>query len=110
MPQPYSADLRQRVLHALEKSPLKRSEIAAQYEISPATLYNWQKQLKEENRSRAKPHAGGKPTHDRGVAERLPGEDGRGDWLLLRAPPAGVARTDEEEKRRSTPVSSCARK
>lgn len=72
MPQPYSADLRQRVLHALEKSPLKRSEIAAQYEICSATLYNWQKQLKEEKRSRAKPHAGGKPTRfDASVLQEL---------------------------------------
>lgn len=60
MPQPYSSDLRQRVLHALEKSPLRRHEIAAQFEISSATLYNWQKQRKEEGRTEAKPHAGGR--------------------------------------------------
>ena len=58
MPQPYSSDLRQRVLHALERSPLKRAEIAQQFEVSPSTLYNWQKQLKEEGRTVAKPHAG----------------------------------------------------
>lgn len=60
MPQPYSSDLRQRVLHALEKSPLTRNEIAAQFEISPATLYNWQKQRKQDGRTTAKPHAGGR--------------------------------------------------
>lgn len=62
MPQPYSSDLRQRVLHALERSPLRRHEIAAQFEISPATLYNWQRQLKQEGRTQAKPHAGGNPS------------------------------------------------
>jgi transposase len=62
MPHPYSSDLRQRVLHALEKSPLRRHEIAAQFEISPATLHNWQKQLKQEGRTEAKPHAGGNPS------------------------------------------------
>lgn len=70
MPQPYSADLRQRVLHALERSALKRSEIAAQFEISPATLYNWQKQLKSEGRRQAKPHAGGNPTRFDGTVLR----------------------------------------
>lgn len=72
MPQPYSPDLRARVLHALEKSPLKRAEIAQQYEISPSTLYNWQKQLKEEGRSCAKPHAGGVASHfDPPVLQRV---------------------------------------
>jgi transposase len=59
MPRPYSSDLRERVLHALERSALTREEIAAQYEICPATLYNWQKQQKQEGRTTAKPHAGG---------------------------------------------------
>mgnify|MGYP003581462716 CR=1 FL=1 len=51
---PYSSDLRERVLHALEVSPLKREEIAAQYQICPATLYNWQKQRKQEGRTTPK--------------------------------------------------------
>lgn len=75
MPRPYSSDLRERVLHALEKSPLKRAEIALQYEISPATLYNWQKQFKEENRTQAKPHAGGVASHfDASVLQRIHAE------------------------------------
>lgn len=63
MPQPYSSDLRARVLHALEHAPLQRAEIAQQFQISPSTLYNWQKQRKEEGRSCAKPHAGGVASH-----------------------------------------------
>lgn len=60
MSQPYSQDLRVRVLHALEAASRKREEIAHQFQISPATLYNWQKQKKQEGRTTAKPHAGGK--------------------------------------------------
>ena len=59
MPRPYSSDLRVRVLHALESVQQKRSEIAGQFQISPATLYLWQKQQKQEGRREAKPHAGG---------------------------------------------------
>lgn len=59
MPRPYSSDLRLRVLRALKDRVQKRSEIAAQFQISPATLYLWQKQQKEEGRSEAKPHSGG---------------------------------------------------
>jgi transposase len=60
MSQPYSQDLRVRVLHALETSGLKRAEVAQQYQVCPATLYKWQKQKRVEKRVRAKPHAGGK--------------------------------------------------
>lgn len=62
MPRPYSADLRRRVLHALEASPKhpeKRAEIARRFEISPSTLYLWQQQYRAEGRTEAKPHAGG---------------------------------------------------
>ena len=51
MSQPYSQDLRVRVLHALENSGLKRAEVAQQYQICPATLYKWQKRKRVENRS-----------------------------------------------------------
>lgn len=61
MPRPYSFDLRVRVLHALKNATRRRSEIAAQFQISPATLYLWQKQEKQEGRRAAKPHSGGPP-------------------------------------------------
>lgn len=59
MPAPYSSDLRARVLAACEAGTQKRGEIAALFQISEATLYNWQKQAREEGRTTAKPHAGG---------------------------------------------------
>lgn len=60
MPRPYSQDLRVRVLHVLKESPLRRTEIAQQFQVCPATLYNWQRQEREEGRTEPKPHAGGR--------------------------------------------------
>jgi len=60
MPRPYSSDLRHRALRALAQARLKRSEIAEQYQLSPSTLYLWQKQQKDEGRQTAKPHSGGR--------------------------------------------------
>ena len=60
MSRPYSEDLRVRVLRALKQSPLKRSEIAAQFQVCPATLYNWQRFERQEGRTAPKPHAGGR--------------------------------------------------
>jgi transposase len=42
----------------------KRSEVAAQFQTSFASLYLWQKQEKEEGRSAAKPHSGGGRTKE----------------------------------------------
>lgn len=44
----------------METSELKRTEIAQQYQVCPATLYKWQKQKRLEKRVRPKPHAGGR--------------------------------------------------
>lgn len=63
MPRPYSADLRVRVLRALKSASETRSQIAIQFQISPSTLYLWQKQQKEDGRAEAKPHAGGRACH-----------------------------------------------
>ena len=60
MSRAYSPDLRVRVLRALKQSPLKRTEIAQQFQICPATLYNWQRSEREEGRTEPKPHAGGR--------------------------------------------------
>jgi len=60
MSRPYSQDLRVRVLRAAKESPLKRNEIAAQFQICPATLYRWQRQEREAGRTAPKPHAGGR--------------------------------------------------
>jgi transposase len=61
MPRPYSADSRERVLWVCECREISRAEIARRYGVCEATVYNWLKQAREENRRAAKPHAGGPP-------------------------------------------------
>jgi transposase len=41
MAAPYSVDLRERVLAALDEKKLKRYEIAKQFKVDPKTIYNW---------------------------------------------------------------------
>lgn len=41
MAAPYSVDLRERVLMALDEKKLKRYEIAKQFKVDPKTIYNW---------------------------------------------------------------------
>lgn len=60
MPQPYSVDLRERVLQACAEGQLKRSEIAARFRVSEAALYNWLRRARESGSCAPKPHAGGK--------------------------------------------------
>ena len=59
MPIPYSVDLRKRVLAACEAAAHTRAEIARQFRVSPATLYNWLKQAREAGRTAPKPARGG---------------------------------------------------
>jgi hypothetical protein len=61
MPQPYSADLRERVLVACEWGGLPQVEIARRFQICPATISNWRRQAREEGRRQPKPHSGGVP-------------------------------------------------
>lgn len=72
MPQPYSMDLRERVLRACAEGQLRRSEIADRFEISEAALYNWLKRARETGSFAPKPHAGGKTSEvDTAVLRRL---------------------------------------
>lgn len=80
MPKPYSADLRERVLVTCERAVLSRAEIARRFQLSEATVYNWLRQLREEDRRTAKPHAGGPqpkidPTGGHDVLRDLVAED-----------------------------------
>ena len=50
MPQPYSADLRERVLVACERGDLPQVEIAHRFQVCPATVANWRRQEREEGR------------------------------------------------------------
>ncbi len=62
MPQPYSADLRERVLVACERGDGSQVEIAHRFQVCPATVSNWRRQEREEGRRAPKPHSGGVPS------------------------------------------------
>src|SRR5829696_7665356 len=62
MPQPYSPDLRERVLVACERGDLPQVEIARRFQVCPATISNWRRQEREEGRRAPKPHSGGVPS------------------------------------------------
>jgi transposase len=59
MPQPYSADLRERVLAAYEQGEGSQVAIARRFRVCPATVCNWLRQAREDGRRRPKPHRGG---------------------------------------------------
>jgi transposase len=59
MPQPYSADLRERVLAAYEQGEGSQVAIARRFRVSPATVCNWIRQARHEGRRGPKPHRGG---------------------------------------------------
>ena len=58
MPQPYSADLRERVLVAYEQEKAVRWLSPAAF-ARPATVCNWIRQARHEGRRSPKPHRGG---------------------------------------------------
>ncbi len=60
MPRPYSADLRLRVLRACVREEGTRQQIARRFRVSESTVYGWLRQARDEDRRRAKPHAGGR--------------------------------------------------
>ena len=62
MPQPYSPDLRERVLAACERGDGSQVEIAHRFQVCPATVSNWRRQEREEGRRCPKPHSGGVPS------------------------------------------------
>ena len=64
MAQPYSSDLRERVLAACERGQGSQVEIAWRFRVCPATVSNWRRQARQEGRRSPKAHAGG-------VASRL---------------------------------------
>src|SRR5215210_9084394 len=59
MPEPYSSDLRERVLLACERGRLSRAKIAAVFRVAESTVYRWLQTWRTEARREAKPHAGG---------------------------------------------------
>src|SRR4051794_41289678 len=59
MPNPYSADLRERVLLA-DAAGLSPAVVAARFGVGLSTVYLWRQQARAEGRCCAKPHAGGR--------------------------------------------------
>jgi transposase len=59
MPNPYSADLRERVLRACRREDGTHRQIARRFQVSESTVYGWQKVERDEGRRAAKPPAGG---------------------------------------------------
>ena len=46
MAAPYSFDLRERVIRAVDESPLTIEEVAQQFNVSERTIYKWLAQRK----------------------------------------------------------------
>jgi transposase len=59
MPRAYSVDLRERVLAACARGEGSRAAVAQRFSVGAATVYNWLRQAREEDRRAPKPHAGG---------------------------------------------------
>lgn len=72
MPDPYSIDLRERVIAACDEGQMRRREIAALYDVGESTIYDWLK-LRAATKSLApKTHTGGRPSElDTAVLDEL---------------------------------------
>ena len=57
MPQPYSGDLRERVVAAATSQT--QVEVAARFAVSESTVYKWCRRARETGSAAAKPHTGG---------------------------------------------------
>jgi transposase len=60
MPRAYSMDLRERVVAACARGELTREQVAQQFGIAEATLYEWLTRARACGSPAPKPHAGGK--------------------------------------------------
>lgn len=72
MAAPYSVDLRERVIRAVDEGSRTVAEIAEQFSVAERTIYKWLARRKEAHTLTPKPHAGG----------RASSVDKEGDQLL----------------------------
>ena len=72
MVKPYSQDLRERVILAVEEGVLSRREAARRYRVSPSSAVKWLQQYRRSGRRKARPMGGDR----RSVLKPLR------DWLL----------------------------
>lgn len=63
---PYSKDLRERVIKAVNKGTLPQNEIMNQYGVSETFIYTLCKRVKETGSIDPKPHGGGMPSKFKG--------------------------------------------
>ena len=56
---PYSLDLRERVIAALRETTASQAQVARQFKISLATIENWWRQWRETGSVVPRPHASG---------------------------------------------------
>lgn len=63
MPQPYSYDLRRKVIQAIEVDGLSQSEVSKYFNISRHTIARWQLRKKETGDVKAKPNKPPGPKH-----------------------------------------------
>jgi putative transposase len=75
MAKPYSDDLRERVVNAVEHEGLSRRQAAARFEVGIKTAIDWVRQYRETGRLTALPMGGQRP-------KKLVGA--HRDWLLER--------------------------
>ena len=72
MPKAYSMDLRQRVVAACQRGDLTRAQVAQQFAIAEATLYEWLHLAHTQGSPAPRPHGGGKQSGlDRQVLREL---------------------------------------
>ena len=57
MPQPYSLDLRERVVAAAARQT--QAEVAARFAVGESTVYKWCRRARETGSAAPKPHTGG---------------------------------------------------
>jgi transposase len=67
--QPYSQDLRKRVLAAVKETNLSQAKIAKAFKISQSTLEKWLQRWRDTDSYAALPHGGGQPRALQGCEE-----------------------------------------
>jgi transposase len=101
---PYSKDLRERVIAALEAGQDSQAEIAETFAVSLSTVEKWWRSWRETGRRTALPHAGGEHRALQGCAASLRAEvKKRPDVTLVEL----CARVAEAEGVKASPSMMC---
>jgi transposase len=101
---PYSRDLRERVIAALEAGLLSQAEIAETFAVSLSTVEKWWRRRRETGARAARPHAGGVSRTLQGAEDFLRAEIERQPDALLEEL---RARLDEVKGIKASPSMIC---